>query len=955
MLVLTEIGKTQTNIGLPLIKNFPKEEYLAGLQNWDIDQDQSGKMYFANNQGLLIFDGVNWTLLPVVNNTIVRSLLVDGARIYVGSQGEVGYFEPDEKGKLVYHSLKHKMPEAQRNFNDVWQIISKDQDILFRTTRQVFSFNKNTLDTINRITELKNIQSSKLHLHTLGSALSKIEKPHFEILSNHPSIKGDEITGIVPLGQHLLVATYKSGVFLYNYSLPAENEKILTPWTINDSGFIQEHRITNCLRINKDRIVLGTSFGGLCIVNNQGKIIQHLHIDNGLQSNDIINVFKDHMGNLWLALGNGISYIEINSPFSIIKPDKNKEGTGYASIIHNDKIYFGLSNGLYSIDWKNYYHPLDVQPFQLIKGTKGQVWNLNSYNNELLLSHHEGTFRINDNLATQMSNLTGSWEFISLKNEDQILLEGNYNGLSLYQFQNGHWTFKQQIEQMIQESCRILVQDKAGNIWVAHPYRGVFRIELDESYQKIKTIKLYDENNGFPSKWVNVFEIGGEVVFSSQKGLYTYNNKLDTFEILTSLSEIIDPNSQIQQLIEDHQGNIWFVIDNEVGVIKVENYGFEKKLTKKIFPNLKDKLVGGFEHIYPFDNRNVFFALEKGFMHFNPEKTWTPDTLFNTHFHEISLGDSIIYGNGWVSPPKFIPTFNYRQNAFTFKYAASAYNDMDNVVYQFMMVGLDESWSPWLNKTEKEYTELKHGSYEFKVRAKNIYGQLTFIKTFAFAITPPWYLTLIAKTTYWLVGLLALVALIIIPRRKFEQEKATLAENQEKTLQEASAGFQKIVEKTQAEISELQKEKYNAEIQFKNKELATATMHLVQKGELLNKLKERLNKMLNDTSEPEFKKSIKSTLRLINQNSRIDEDWERFSNNFDQVHVDFLKRLSAAYPHLTPKDQRMCTYLKMNLTTKEIVPLMNISVRGVEVGRYRLRKKLGLDSSVNLNEFMMRF
>ena len=87
----------------------------------------------------------------------------------------------------------------------------------------------------------------------------------------------------------------------------------------------------------------------------------------------------------------------------------------------------------------------------------------------------------------------------------------------------------------------------------------------------------------------------------------------------------------------------------------------------------------------------------------------------------------------------------------------------------------------------------------------------------------------------------------------------------------------------------------------------------------------------------------------------MDSDWEQFEAHFDQVHENFLRNLRNAYPNLTPKDQKLCAYLRMNLTTKEIAPLMNISVRGVEISRYRLRKKLELETDTNLVDFIMKF
>ena len=129
-------------------------------------------------------------------------------------------------------------------------------------------------------------------------------------------------------------------------------------------------------------------------------------------------------------------------------------------------------------------------------------------------------------------------------------------------------------------------------------------------------------------------------------------------------------------------------------------------------------------------------------------------------------------------------------------------------------------------------------------------------------------------------------------------------------------------------------------------------MHLVQKGEILMKIKSDLNNLEKDVPE-KLKQKVKQIERVIESDVRLDKNWERFESHFDQVHENFFKRLRSNYPQLTPKDQKLCAYLRMNLTTKEIAPLLNISVRGVEISRYRLRKKMELDSDVNLVSFIL--
>ena len=107
--------------GLPFLKNYSPDEIGAGAQNWAVMMDNRGVMYFGNgDNGVLEFDGVNWTNIPVSNNSIVRSLGVDNnGIIYIGAVGEIGYLKPDDFGKLQYVSLSNKIDTANQDFSNI--------------------------------------------------------------------------------------------------------------------------------------------------------------------------------------------------------------------------------------------------------------------------------------------------------------------------------------------------------------------------------------------------------------------------------------------------------------------------------------------------------------------------------------------------------------------------------------------------------------------------------------------------------------------------------------------------------------------------------------------------------------------------------------------------------------------------------------------------------------------
>ena len=188
--------------------------------------------------------------------------------------------------------------------------------------------------------------------------------------------------------------------------------------------------------------------------------------------------------------------------------------------------------------------------------------------------------------------------------------------------------------------------------------------------------------------------------------------------------------------------------------------------------------------------------------------------------------------------------------------------------------------------------------------------------------------------------------------------KARLREKikQEKRFAQREKMFKEQTALSEKEIVQLRNESLRNEMTFKNKELANATLHLIQKNKTLTYLKEDLGKLLkNIPSDSPEKQNVNNLLKKINKDLRNEKSWELFNSYFDEVHQDFIARLKSQHKDLTPKELRLCAYLRMNISTKEIAPLMNISIRGVEISRYRLRKKLKLEHDKNLTDFILTF
>lgn len=951
MFGLSAVGTAQqSNIGMPMIHGYSRHDYRGGTQNWGFVQNRQGIMFVANNEGVLEFNGQEWNKYPLPNQTIVRSIaLDDNGRLFVGGQDEAGYFEADEHGSLKYHSIKPLIPENASRFEDVWDMLALPEGVFFRASDNIYRLHQGRVQVFSTGKPIVFLGgwAGNILIQDADGQLLKFSQNRFTALTNTPSTLQAGITEA--LNYHpdtVLLATENEGFYYYTTSEFGQ-------WTIPDQAFLLQNRIQAVSILPGKRLAIATAHGGLLMLDSDRKARHLLGKEDGLQNNNVRSVFADADNHLWLGLDNGIDYVITGSPFTAILPDGPLEGTAYSACIHQNAIYFGTSNGLFTAPWNAHYNPFAKNTrFKLVPNTNGQVWGLGAIDNELFMGHHEGAFVIYATGARKISPEMGYWMFLPVPGKPDLLAGGNYYGISLYQKQSaGSWAFQRKITGL-SESSRIMATDEEGALWMSHPYRGIFRIPMDAKSKAAK-VQFFGTAQGLPSDLQNhVFSIKNEIVATAREGIYRFDATKGRFVPHETYNPLLGAQSRVRRLVEDSQGNVWYAMEGEVGVLWVKDRGLKKEVVREVFPELKNRLVGGFEFIYPHDSRNVFFGSEKGFIHFNPSENRSRKRNLKTVISRVVLiaeSDSLIYaGHG---RPKQTPKFHSRMNAFRFFFALPHYETWQPQEFQVMLEGLEDVWSDWSEKSQREFTNLPPGKYVFRVRSRLSSGKIGEEAAFAFEILPPWYATRVALTLFMLCFAGSIAGLIWIPQRKFQQER----ERMKQKSQQQEEAHREAARQSEEEIMRLRNEKLEAEVAFKNKEMASVTLHLLQKSELLHKIGEDLQKLHRKVQNAESQKEIRKLMAMLQNNTRLDSDWAQFAQHFDQVHSDFFKRIRERFPQLTPKDLKMCAYLRLNLSSKEIAPLMNISVRGVEISRYRLRKKLELDTDENLTDFFLNF
>ncbi|MEZ4921280.1 MAG: triple tyrosine motif-containing protein [Saprospiraceae bacterium] len=928
------------NLGLPPVSNFTKSDYGAGTQSWDIRQAADKRVFIANNEGLLCFNGAFWQLFPLPNRTCVRSVHVaSNDTIYAGGQGELGYFSPDETAALQFHSLTELVPAQDQNFADVWDVVAFQSRMFFRTSSRIFMLTNGTMHSYPSQGSWEYLARvhGKLYAHDSKRGLLRFNGSEFEQIpgAKPPSV----VTGMLPWsGDSILIATLKDGFFSLT------NNRWST-WETPIDTFFKNKRIYCIDKLEGKGLAIGTTLGGLVLLDHTRKPQLWMHKGNGLQHRNILSVCADAAGNVWLGLDNGIDYVELTAPLYSIIPDKDVEGAGYIARVWKDTLYLGTSNGLYFIPWKTYYNPLKANQFRLVRGSVGQVWGLQDVAGDLLMGHHEGAFKILGGQAIPINQDAGTWKYVLLN--DTTLLAGRYTGVALFKKKNTTWDYVKDIPGL-EESCRVLSLEGDSLLWVSHPYRGIYKIDVKNDYK----FHLLGQNAGLYSDLFNyVFRINNQAVFASEKGTFLFEHQAGSFIPFTELNTILGADKRINYLQEDKRGNIWFTREGETGVLWIKDQRLKKNIELQVFPQLQGHMVGGFEYLYPASENTLFFGMDRGFFMLSSERLnqvkKAPIVLIN----QVSLSaypDSMLYGGfGYVQDA---PRLSHTTTGMHISYSSPEIGSGSKLEYSTRISGLDDHWSAWSGATSRELSQLQPGTYKFQVKCRDEHGTESPVASFEWVIRAPWYANSLAYTFYLLLLGGLIVGVVKRQQTLFEIEKAQLSQ----THQLKEKEHIQRQEETRQKLNQVQTEKLEAEIMHKNQELALATMHLVQKGEMIGSIREALERIKGMGGLPDpVRTEIKKVLRLVQADVQTDEDWQQFALHFDQVHGDFLKRLRQKYPQLSPNDYRLCAYLRMNLTSKEIAHLLNLSVRGVEGSRYRLRKKMDIEKDENLIDFLM--
>ena len=933
------------------VRNYSPSAYAAGPQNWAMAQDPLGRVYIANRDGLLRFDGVRWHREHLPNYTTVRCVFIDesNGRIYVGGTGEFGYFL-QQGVNLEYHSLVSSLPESERAFSEIWNVIPDGRgNIWFQGDYRLFRYDGKKCVSIPSSEKILKSAiprgDGSVYIATESGSLLHTDGLRLRTCAGTEALAGNRVAAILPHGNSsILIATAQNGLYLYGGAG-------LTPLPTAVDDFLIENRIF-CGAVAGNTFVFGTVNGGAVTIDFSSGALSFINRNSGLQNNTVLGAGFDFNHNLWLCLDSGIASVYTDSPIANLLGSLHEIGTGYASLAAGSTLYLGTNQALFTL-------PLPILPsFSPPRPQKlldGQVWSLDTIGHTLFISSDAGLYTINVAGAAapaRVEGVPGSWRVRPLRRHPGYALASTYHRFHLLKNENGVWRDLGEMTGYDEAGGRF-EEDSKGNIWMGHWLKGVFRLKPDIAARKFVSSVLYNSHRGLPSDRNNsVSKLRGRLLIEADGGFFSPDEKGNLMRD-RKLGAIFPFPFPVH--LYALPGGRTLAVNERVAWEMQRDAKGRPVIDSTSFRPIARQIVPGFESFSVF-NSGLIVSLQSGFYCIDPERRisdlWHPKAFVAGVYAQ---DDSLIYAVSSGKSATRILKIPYSLNSLRFEFAMPEFRDEKGILFSCILDNYDKDWSPPSFTASKEYTQLHEGSYTLRLRGINpVTGEMS-ESALEFRILPPWYRSTVAYIIYALITLATLFFLYRLLRRASLDAARKVEARNEEEMRKLKEETERETLQKDYEIAALKSEQLEQDIKHKSSELSNITMNVIRKNETLLNISSRLERIQHQVKpDDSLHRELEKLRALISHNISHDDDWRNFNQNFDIVYENYTRRLTELHPDLSQNERRICCYLKMGLSSKEIAPLFNVAPRSVEMSRYRLRKKLNLSRDINLTEYLQQ-
>lgn len=880
-----------------------RDNILPHTQVWGISPGghDGTELYLATNDGLFRYDGVRMECFREECGSILRAVRYDevSGRLYSAGVNSFGWWETDSFGDMKYRQL-FRNPDFRSSSYDFWRIgIIRDGDrtkAYFQCRKKIAVYDSEE-ETITEIYPENDFR----YLHQDGGRLFVQDGDMLCSISGTELKPVTEIRGrIVSLVQNGTVAAVENIGLLRICGDGSTAE--LDP---ESNRKLRAAKITDCREYGDSHLLIGTTLHGLFVTDLEGRIDNSLRINSLLDNSTVLCTAADHAGNIWAGLDSGAAMID-NSSADYYMSDSRFGQVHEILETVDGRFLIGSNKGLFIMD-----RDMNVKH---IKGQPGSVWDIREFDGKVFVAHDKGLFCLTESLELRpLYTDTGVFCMHGLHTEGGRFILGTYSGLAAIKVpENG--TDGTECRNILNYKgfTRHIAVDASDRIWVTVPQTGFVRLTVDTENMTVSEEKAFDLASGTER---NVFstEIDGKLFLCTGSRAYEADNPEGEPQESRGAEDILEAAGDGVISVTQGGNRFWYISTSGYGYVEregtelVRHHGILKYANSERVTHISLAGEGcaiGYRNGIGFCNgdsseenrlrisRVVAQGAGKELRHNLSDKVFTVPSSNNT---------ICIY-----------PSCSLPGN-----------NEM-----QYRMSSEPDGWKTVYVEDCIQLPSLAFGRHRVEIRSASNYGDVC---TLDLKILPPWYIS-------WqmcLVYLALLCAMALCIRSYYLKKNRKMKEEEIKRLE-----YENLVKEKR--ISEIEKEKLRNELKYKGQELANITLNNSRRNNLISELISKLQTVSSAGDTEEIKKNASSLIKELESQLKDESDWRKSEEYFNTIYDGLLDRLKATYPALSKTDLKLCVYIKLNMSTKEIADLMNISPRSVEMARYRLRKKLGL-------------
>ena len=816
---LSSIVLSQLHYKYP-VTNFTTKDYgiFQGQQNWAIVQDNDWNIYVGNDNGVLLYNGLNWKLIPVVLGQKVHALALDSQnRIFVGcSGGQFGYLEKNKFGRFSYFSLSEKLNENEKPLSPIWRVFVVNDKIYFQCNEAIYLYKNNVLETIypENSFHLALCTGEEIYARDRNKGLVKITGNKVTLLNNDQRLKDFGVFALLKddsASGSLLLITQELGLFRID-----NNTGKLSELSTPDKETLISARIYGGIKLPGNLFALNTQLNGTIVINNQGKIIRSIDKEIGLLNNYVLNQYFDKAGNLWLAMDKGIAKVEWNSPVQLFDEQSGLSGNIYSSGFYGEDVFIGTSNGLFR------KRNSDARFNQV--GGVGAVWKLSEFKNSLLVAAENGLFKVENEKLTRVFDASCKALFYS-ENLNRLIIGTNKGIYALNDQFKLTTTITEEFGEIYEITEGKTEYDTQPYLWATTLSGNTIVISLKDSKAEIKN---FSGESGLPHEWIYPFHYNGKIYFGTNYGLLELKGKsfdpkgIFDFALLSGKKT----ESSFSYFESVDQNEYYYVSENLVHHYKSNHL---KKL--QVVP----ATYGRINDIH-YSASKLLISCNDGVVVYEERGSFSMAPLI---LRKIQVNnDSVLFEGGKSVGFKINEPLNFEFNNLQFFFSSGNFSEEEQNQYAVRLEGPDTMFYNWKKGNSVLFNHLKEGTYRLKLKYKNILGKESDELFVSFTILPPWYRTYVAYTLYAILFIIALLSSAKIASYRLKKQKIIL---------------EKIVELRTAEIA------------GKNEELAARNTEILhQKQEItdsINYAKRIQNAILPPIEE--IQKSLSETFVLF--------------------------------------------------------------------------------------------